>query len=208
MKSLNKYLMQSLNLVNQNMSKRLKLSQSENIIERLRINKDISPIKYNYYPKDYNELRSLLEQLLEERGKDADLNDIDTSQITTFYDVENRKGLFQKLNPHNIDISRWDVSNVKNMSCMFYNCNNFDCDLSNWDVSNVNDMYCMFYDCKNFTGQGLENWDVSNVKNMQQMFWYSKKFDCNLSNWKVDKVENMWHMFSGCDSLKKYPNWY
>ena len=50
------------------------------IIEKLKINKDSN--KYHYHPKDKDELRFLIEKLLEERGNDADLNDIDVSDIT------------------------------------------------------------------------------------------------------------------------------
>ena len=54
------------------------------IVERLRINKDIGnhDHHYNYYPKDKNELKELVNKLIKERGNEADLNDIDTSEIT------------------------------------------------------------------------------------------------------------------------------
>ena len=111
------------------------------IIEKLKINKDIKVKEYNYHPKDKYELITLLKELLEERGNDADLNDIDVSDITDMSE------LFINLNPHNIDISEWDVSNVKYMGYMFYYCKNFNSDLSRWDVSNVKDMSDMFKGC-------------------------------------------------------------
>ena len=40
--------------------------------------------------------------------------------------------LFYKLDPHNIDISEWDVSNATSLAQMFYECKNFNCDLSQW----------------------------------------------------------------------------
>ena len=52
------------------------------INERLHINKDIGNHHYNYHPKDKDELVELLDKLIIERGNDADLNDIDTSEIT------------------------------------------------------------------------------------------------------------------------------
>ena len=166
----------------------IKLSQSENILERLKINKDISPIKYNYHPNNFDELRSLLEKLIEERGQDANLNDIDVSKITSFGDyIKNGKyrdyyGVFYGLDPHNIKIDRWDVSNVENMDFTFDNCINFNCDLSNWNVRNVNRMKYMFNGCMSFTGQGLENW-------------------------KPIKCKFMILMFEG-SGVKKYPDWY
>ena len=115
------------------------------IVERLHINKDIGNHSYNYHPKTVDELQELVDQLIKERGNDADLNDIDTSEITDmdelFYNSD-----------FNGDISEWDVSNVESMNSMFH-ASKFtgeNGDISNWDVSNVKDMHYMF------TGTSLE----------------------------------------------------
>ena len=146
------------------------------IVERLHINKDTGNHHYNYYPTTKNELKELIDKLIEERGYNANLNDIDTSEITDMsYMFSNSK--------FNGDISGWNVSNVEDMDYMFYN-SDFNGDISNWDVSNVIDMYCMFYYSK-FNGD-ISNWDVSNVEYMKYMFaesplekkppkWYKKK---------------------------------
>ena len=80
-------------------------------------------------------------------------NWIDTSLVTDmsglFYENEFCAG---------IDISRWNVSNVKNMSHMF-SISAFDGDISNWDVSNVTAMNSMFEYCKAFNSD-IGNWDV------------------------------------------------
>jgi hypothetical protein len=39
-------------------------------------------ISYNYHPKNKEELKDIIKQLLDKRGPDADLNDIDTFKIT------------------------------------------------------------------------------------------------------------------------------
>ena len=116
--------------------------------------------QYKYHPKDKDELMELIERLIEERGEDADLNDIDTSEINDMY------ALFS-YEIFNGDISKWDVSNVKNMACMFDN-SKFNGDISKWDVSNVENMYAMFY-MSNFDGD-ISNWVVRNVENMEKMF--------------------------------------
>ncbi len=151
------------------------------IQESFRVNKDNKPeqIEYKYFPKNKMGLKAILRKRLKE-DPDADLNDIDTSNITDmsllFYDVD----------PHDIDISEWDVSNVKDMQCMFRYCENFNCDLSQWDVSNVINMQNMFYDCKKFKGEGLDNWNISDSVNTDWMFgecnsmknkpsWYREK---------------------------------
>ena len=107
--------------------------------ERLHINKDTDNYyhHYNYQPKTCKELTELVKKLVNERGNDADLNDIDTSKITDMnYIFYNSK--------FNGDISNWDVSNVKDMHGMFSK-SYFNGDISNWDVSNVKDMRSMFY---------------------------------------------------------------
>ena len=177
------------------------------IIERLKINKNTKVIQYHYHPKDFDELRSLLEKLLEERGKDADLNDIDVSEITTFYNKD-KGGLFYGLDPHNIKIDQWDVHDVENMHSMFRHCKNFTGQgLENWKVNKVEDMYGMFKNCINFDCN-LSNWKVDQVKDMAFMFNNCYKFTGQgLENWKVNKVETKYCMFDGCTSLKKYPSW-
>ena len=146
------------------------------IQEKLKLNKDIEIDEYIEHPKDRIELRKIIEERLK-KDKDADLNDIDISKIWTL------NFLFQHLDPHNINISKWNTSNVKHMNGVFLNCDNFDCDLGDWDVSNVQDMYAMFNGCDKFTGEGLEKWKPSSNINMQQMF-------------------------ESCKSLKNKPSWY
>ena len=101
------------------------------IVERLHINKDIGN-HYNYHPKDKDELKELVDQLIEKRGNEANLNDIDTSEITDM----SHMFTYSKFNG---DISKWDVSNVKDMGYMFWD-SSFNGDISNWDVSNIKNM--------------------------------------------------------------------
>ena len=150
-------------------------------------------VLYNYFPETTKQLRTIIEQLLEERGPNADLNDIDTSKITDM------NSLFYKLDIHNIDISGWNISNVNTMADMFLKCTNFtgEC-LENWDISNLIDMSQMFAYCTKFTGNAIENWNTQNIQTMDGLFFNCIKFNANLSNWNVRKVKNMKHMFFNC----------
>ena len=136
------------------------------IVERLHINKDTGNYNhpYNYHPKTRDELKELIKKLIKERGNKADLNDIDTSEITDMY------ALFYK-SEFNGDISNWDVSNVEDMDYIFCYNSKFNGDISNWDVSNVKRMNYMFQH-SSFTGENgdISNWNVSNVENMGEMF--------------------------------------
>ena len=107
------------------------------IVERLHINKDIGnhDHHYNYHPKTRIELKKIVDTLIDKRGNEADLNDIDTSEITDM----SHMFTYSKFNG---DISKWDVSNVKDMGYMFWD-SSFTAkngDISNWDVSNVKNM--------------------------------------------------------------------
>ena len=86
------------------------------IKEGLKITSKTKVNKYNYHPKTKEELQDLLKQLIEERGNEADLNDIDTSEITYM------SGLFKYVKKVNGDISNWNVSNVKYNQGIFDNC--------------------------------------------------------------------------------------
>ena len=156
-----------------------------------------------YHPKTKEELIKNIKECFNDDN--YDLNCIDTRAITDMSNLFNINFYNHPIinnKTNNINISKWNVSNVINMKLMFNGFENFNCDLSGWDVSNVEDMNSMFSFCKNFKGNGLEKWDVSNVKDMKVMFYNCENFDCDLSNWDVSKVENMYTMFEGCSKFK------
>ena len=177
------------------------------IQEKLIVNKNYNP--YTYAPKSFDELRKIIEQRYEEQGPGTeqnpiDFNDIDVSNIDSFYD-NNKGGIFEETNFKYIDISKWDVSNVYSMRRMFYGCKELKSvgDISKWDVSKVTDMSNMFYGCKSFN-QDISGWDVSNVTNMDYMFQFCEKFNQDLSGWNVTKVMYKIYVFSGCSIKDEY----
>ena len=110
--------------------------------------------------KDLEHLRALIYERIKDRGFKADLNDIDTSNITDmsqlFSAVYKSNGEYDLLSTigrpsdginfsrFNGDISQWDVSNVEKMWATFAG-SDFNGDISQWDVSNVENMNFMFY---------------------------------------------------------------
>ena len=171
------------------------MSLQKFINERLKITSN-SKLLSKTKPESKDELQALIFKELNKQGPDADLNFIDTSEITDM------SWLFHTLGIGNIQIDEWDTSNVTNMVGMFYNCENFDGDLSRWDTSKVTNMGTMFYGCQVFEGVGLDSWNVSKVTKMDTMFTYCEKFDGNLSSWDVSKVVNMDGMFSKCSIFR------
>ena len=112
--------------LNSFIQEKLKISETSFMLEKLKITSKSEINHYNYVPENTDELKELLKDLIEKRGENADLNDIDTSKI------DNMEGLFIGLNISNINISYWDVSNVENFRTMFWHCRKFNCNLSNW----------------------------------------------------------------------------
>jgi surface protein len=191
------------------------------VSERLKITSNTKSATIR--PNTRKELRVLIEQELERQGPDADLNFIDTSEITDM------SYLFENLTIRNIKINKWntfkvtnmhgtflhcsefvgsgfetwDISNVTNMVSMFAGCKKLNPDLSEWDVTNVTDMISMFSGCKKFEGTGLENWNVSNVAWMSTMFVHCSDFNADISRWNTSKVRDMTSMFRGCTSLEQ-----
>ena len=157
--------------------------------------------------KDLEHLRALIYERIKDQGFKANLNDIDTSNITDmsqlFASTYGSDGGYNlrwllgdstdaiDFSRFDGDISQWDVSNVKSMNSMFYE-SKFNGDISQWDVSNVENMKWMFRLSK-FNGD-ISNWDVSKVQDMAQMFRNSK-FTGDISNWNVSRVRNMTRMF-------------
>lgn len=193
--------------------------------------------KYKYYPKNTGELKHLIKKLVIDRGPNADLNDIDVSQIKNmnnlFIDalgpfnkiieklnvdvskwdvrnVRNMEGTFSGLTSFNCDISKWNVSEVRNMRHMFNGCTLFNQNLGSWNIIHVNKMCGMFYKCSNFEGNGLENWIPYRCDDFRSMFRDCTKFKANLENWKIKKNAKLDNMFTNCRSIlkKNRPSWY
>ena len=203
------------------------------INEKLIVNKNYKTD--TYVPKSFDELRKIIEDRYNKLGPGTkenpiDFNDIDVSNMDSF--CSNNTGIFEKTKFKYIDISYWNVSNVKSMSYMFAYCeklksvgdlSNWDVssvmsthsvfsyciklksfgDISGWDVSNVNDMGNMFECCESFN-QDISDWDVSNVTNMSFMFCWCKSFNQDISKWNVSNVRNNYCMFDNCPIKEEY----
>ena len=161
-------------------------------------------------PKSFDELRKIIEDRYDKLGagtkqKPIDFNDIDVSNIYSFYNYNKNKGLFEGTKFKFIDISNWNVSNVTDMKLMFYDCDELETvgDISKWDVSNVIDMYAVFNNCKSFN-QDISGWDVSNVTNMAFMFNGCESFNQDISDWDVSNVIDMFYMFDKCPIKDEY----
>ena len=178
------------------------------IKEKLIINKDYKDAKI--VVKSFDELQNIVIDRYNKLGAGTkqnpiDFNDIDVSKIDSFYSSNIDKGIFEETEFKYIDISDWDVSNVKSMNSMFFYCEELKSvgDISKWDVSNVEDMFSMFSNCENFN-QDLSMWDVSKVIDMRFMFNFCKSFNQDLSNWDVSNVIYINFTFYNCPIKDEY----
>lgn len=150
-------------------------------------------------PTRDSELPNIITALLQTRGFDCDLNDVDVSEVKDFTRV-----FMNSHNPEFVgDISRWDTRSATKMHQMFAH-SKFNGDISNWDTSNVIDMGLMFSNSK-FMGD-LSRWNTSKVEAMNSMFEFVK-LSCNLSNWNTASVKNTFRMFVGSTFNGDISNW-
>ena len=78
-------------------------------------------------------------------------------------------------------------------------------DISDWDVSNVKSMCQMFHCCKELESvRDISKWDVSKVMYMSYMFCYCNSFNQDISNWDVSSVTSMEYMFNNCPIKEEY----
>ena len=189
-------------------------SSNQHILETLIINKDYRDNKI--VVKSFYELRKIIEDRYDKLGPGTkqnpiDFNDIDVSNIDSFYSSITGIGIFEETKFKYIDISYWDVSNVKSMRHMFYECKELESvgDLSKWNVSKVIHMSYMFYCCEKLKSLGdISHWAVSSVTDMCYMFKLCISFNKDLSGWDVSNVIDMVMMFYGCESLNTdISNW-
>ena len=179
------------------------------IKEKLVINKDYRD--NTIVVKSFDELRKIIEDRYDKFGPGTEqnpinFNDIDVSNLDSFCNDKN-KGIFSHTVFKYIDISDWDVSNIKSMRNMFFMCTELKSvgDISYWDVSNVTSMRNMFSMCEELKSVGdLSNWDVSNVNDMMFMFEWCKSFNQDISGWNVSKVRYNSYMFHNCPIKKEY----
>ena len=178
------------------------------IKEKLIINKDYVDTKIAE-PKSFDELRRIIEDRYDKLGPGTkqnpiNFNDIDVSNLYYFCNDKN-KGIFQETKFKYIDISDWDVSNVKSMRQMFQWCKELRSvgDISKWDVSKVTYMNGMFSNCYYFN-QNISDWDVSSVTEMQFMFKNCNSFNQDISSWDVSSVTDKSCMIYNCPIKDEY----
>ncbi len=120
------------------------------------------------------------------------------SEANKVYLNENSQWMFESFtNLEQIDVSRWNTTNVKTMSGMFRWCSGLlSLDVSNWDTSNVTNMSSMFENCYSLTNLDVSRWNTSNVSDMSRMFVdCSSLEELDVSKWNTSNVTTMFAVF-------------
>ncbi len=122
------------------------------------------PIDFLLYVANKKALQDeIKKRLAEADGATADLNYIDTSNVTDM------SGLFYEKRTFNGDVSKWDMSSVTDMLEMFANATAFNQPLNNWDVSSVTNMSAMFFNAASFN-QDISGWVAKSGRHTTDMF--------------------------------------
>ena len=124
----------------------------------------------SYKVKDYNELDTILTNLVKYVSPKANANWIDLSNLTRLPTFPER---------FDGDISRWNTYNIKDMSYLFSELDHIPghSDITKWDVSNVIDINHMFdrFRDKLAALQVLKNWHLKPVNCSRVLRIYNKE---------------------------------
>ena len=102
-----------------------------------------------------------------------------------------------------VDLSRFDSSNVRRMSGMFYNCISLtSVNFFNFDSSLIEGMGSLFYNCTSLISIDLSKFNTYNLRYMNEVFYNcsSIKF-INLSNFETSRIISIQKIFYNCASL-------
>lgn len=160
-------------------------SLQQHIEERLIINKNYKSL-YTEHPNNYEELSELIKQRVKENPEEPYLLDIDVTNIDDFdglFNVEKDQKYYLK-HTKKIDLSTWDVSNVKEFGGMFSRNPYVEyIDLSEWDLKSAQSILSMFYGCSNLKEiKGIEDFDLTNLEKQDDpgdAFGDDAFYDCN-----------------------------
>lgn len=145
----------------------------------------------SYKVKDYDELDTILDNLVKFVSPKANANWIDLSNLTKLPSFPKR---------FDGDISRWNTHNIKDMSSLFSGLDHIPghSDITKWDVSNVINISYMFssFSDKLAALQVLKNWHLKPEKCRRVLSIYNKEqyneIVIDLSNFDFSNTNDAW----------------
>lgn len=200
------------------------------INEKLKIRKPIKQNRDKIIVKDKNELREVILDELDKYGEYLDLTHVDVSGVTdmsSLFDYTNDKFKMIK----SINITGWDVSNVKTAASLFEDLDeveeiigfgdlqfvkneSFDNCFSGCHklsyIENIENLKIyppcqhlsfMFSLCDSLDELDLNKWDVSNITWFSGMFMTNKIKKLYIDKWNTSNAYSCSNMFYGCKNL-------
>lgn len=128
------------------------------------------------------------------------LTDVSISSGVAFQDASMQM-LFAKCKSLRTVKLHMDTSVITDMSYLFYGCETLErLDLSKWNVANVRTMQAMFSNCSNLKAiTGHENWDTSSLESAAYMFNATMKLQTvDMRGWDLAKIKNTGWCFQNC----------
>lgn len=104
-----------------------------------------------------------------------------------------------------IDLSKWDTSNISDLSNLFFNCTKLkQIDLHTWNTKSVSTCYWLFRGCSSLEFINIDGWNTCNVYDMDRMFGECSKLITikGLNKLNTSNVQFMRLMFISDTSLK------
>lgn len=144
-------------------------------------------------------------EFFRDSGRNASENGCTFHGVLDTSKVENMRGMFMQARLYNLQeiISSMDTSSATDMTSMFdYAVSMWgELDLSNWDVSNVKHMDYMFRDANLLKYINTDGWNPASLETAEEMF-----LECHnlreFSHWKAaPNLKNVRKMFSKCFEL-------
>lgn len=160
------------------------------ITEKIKINNDSIESNKIIEVNSKEELHKVIKMKLVDQPEDLDLSDIELGPS-----IDSLDGLFNGKSVKSIDLTGWNVSNIKKFDGMFANCYNLETiyGIENWQFGDDVSFYKMFYADKNLNDINISNWDVSQVNNLSYMFYGCQNLNIDLSNWKFNPRVKMFN---------------
>ena len=131
-------------------------------------------------------------------------NEINNVTIKFDSPIETCQNMFKDItNIIEIDLSKFDFSNITNMGYMFSGCTKLEkINFGKINTSSVKAMPYLFHSCNSLTSIDLLNFNTSSVNDMQYMFsCCSSLLSLNLSNFDTTKVLDFHDFMSSCTNL-------
>ena len=137
-------------------------------------------------------------------GSCSNLKEVDLSKFDTSNVIDMGDMFFECSSLTTLDLSNFKTENVQYLDRMFEGCSSLtSLDVSGFKTKNVTNTRSMFAECSSLTTLDVSCFETENVTEMDWMFYNcSSLTELDVSGFKTGNVTTMESMFYNCSSLK------